>query len=128
MANSVSESNVDAIPHVELQITNSSFNKRIHEFDIVNFGYKQIEEFLKSSYSVFEGQIVDALNRFHMIKTICYLSADFERAFITDDEQSEPLYEKRLIYIPTKAKEIDVSTKLSKYFRKGVIEYLKKKS
>lgn len=108
MASSDHDSTVDEIPHVELQNTNSSFSKRIREFDIVNFGFERIEEFLSNSFDLFEEQLVGALQRFNMVKTICYFNAEFERAFVTD-EHSDPLFEKRLIYIPTKANEIDLS-------------------
>lgn len=33
-------------PHVEIQVSNSAFARRIREFDIVNFGYKVIKQFL----------------------------------------------------------------------------------
>lgn len=113
-------------PHVELQVTNTAFGQRIREFELVNFGYLLIEDFLSNSFKLFETQIVEALRQFTMIKTIAYFSADFERAFKID-EQSEPLFEKRLIYIPTKMKEIDLTTNISEYFQNDIINYLKKK-
>lgn len=120
------EFEVNENPTVELRISNSAFGNRVREFDLVNSGYIHIEEFLANTFELFERQIDEALNRFKMIKTVCYLSADFERAFVSDD-QSDPLFEKRLIYIPTKVKEINTSTNLSEYFQTDVIDYVKRK-
>lgn len=58
-----------------------------------------------------------------MIKVVSYFSADFERAFVSD-EQSEPLFEKKLIYIPAKVEEIDLTTNISDYSQS---EYVKRK-
>lgn len=61
-----------------------------------------------------------------MIKTLSYFCAEFERAFV-DAEQNEPLFEKRVVHIPAKPKEMDENTDIEAYYKKDIIEYLKKK-
>lgn len=113
-------------PKVEIMITNSAFGNRIREFDLVNFGYVDLEEFLLNCFSHFQQEISKVLKQFKLIKTISYLSADFERAFVIE-EQSDPLFEKRLIHIPTRVKEISSATNIEDYFQTNVIEHVKRK-
>ncbi|XP_031632653.1 uncharacterized protein LOC116346631 [Contarinia nasturtii] len=112
--------NVDVdIPHVELQESNSAFGRRIREFELVNFGYKKIDEFLIGAFDLYEAQIVAAVTQFNIIKTVSYFSAEFERSFVKD-EVSDPIFETRMVHIPTKVKEIDSSMNLNDYFQSEI--------
>lgn len=88
------------IPYVELQVSNSAFGRRIREFDIINFGYKDIEPFLLNAFELYEPQIVEAITQFNIIKTLSYLIAEFEKAFVNANEHENLTFEKRSIYIP----------------------------
>lgn len=114
------------IPRVELKVSNSAFGRRVIEFELVNVGYKDIEDFLIGAFNLYESQIVEAVTQFDMIKTLSYFSAEFERAFVKD-EHSDPLFEKRLVHIPTKVKEIDSSTNVSDHFQSDIVSYVKRK-
>lgn len=116
----------DNTPSVELKITKSAFNRRIHEFEIVNNGYKGIKEFFVNAFEPYKTKITETLTEFKLIKTVSYFSAEFERSFHIDG-QSDPLLEKREIHIPTKAREINPSTDLSEYYQNDIINYMIKK-
>lgn len=118
---------VNDYPHVKLQETNSAFGRRMHEFDLVNNGFKDIEEFLLNAFELYRAQIINAIAQFDLIKTLSYFIAEFERSFQNDDQQSEPLHEKRMIYIPSIIKEIDSSSDLNEHFENDVINHIKKK-
>lgn len=126
MSNSEQEHSGAEIPHVELQLSNSAFGKRIREFNILNFGHRSIDDFLIHSFNIYESQIAESVSRFNMIKTLSYFSGEFERSFVHEDNR-DPLFERRLIYVPTKVKEISSSTNVSEYFKSNVIDYVKRK-
>lgn len=111
------------IPRVELQVTNSAFKKRIRQFELVNKGYKLIEEFLHNAFFLYEVQINETVLQFDIIKTISYFSAEFERS-IEISENSDPLFEKRTIHIPTKMCEIYSNTDLKVHFQRDIIDYV----
>lgn len=116
------------IPRVKLQVSNSAFGRRIHEFEIINFGYKDIEQFLLSAFVLYQSQIVEALTQFKTIKTISYFNAEFERGFVNDDQHNDPKFEKRLIYIPSIVKEIyDETTNLREHFQSDIISHTLRK-
>lgn len=54
---------VNDYPHVKLQETNSAFGRRMHEFDLVNIGFKDIEEFLLNAFELYRAQIINAIAR-----------------------------------------------------------------
>lgn len=118
------EENIHDIPRVELK-TNSAFGRRIREFDLVNNGYKIIEEFLISAFEIYQVKISEAIAEFNLIKTISYFSAEFERSFHVDDD-SDPITEKREIHIPTKNSEINSTTDLRAHFQNDIIDHMVK--
>lgn len=75
-------------PHVNL----SAFANNISEFELVNMGHIDIEEFLKNAYKKYEVEIVKAVKKFKMIKSLSYFCAEFERA-TAEEQQSDPLFE-----------------------------------
>lgn len=113
-------------PYVQLQVPNSAFGRRIREFDLVNNGFTDIEPFLMGAFELYQSQIKEAVNQFDMIKTLSYFTAEFERAFQTD-ESSDPIFEKRTVHIPTIVKEIDRNTNMSKHFQLNIISYVKRR-
>lgn len=119
---SISQENIES-PHVELRETNSAFGRRIEEFELVNKGYKNIEEFLLSSFELYKQKISEAVSKFNLIKAVAYFNGEFERSFHVDDE-SNTLVEKRKIHVATKVQEINSTTDLSEYFRNNIINYL----
>lgn len=121
-----SDNAADEIPHVELQVPNSAFGRRIREFDIINFGYRDIERFLLNAFDLYKSQIVEAVTQFNTIKTFSYFNAEFERAFANNDND-DPTFEKRLVYIPTKMKEIYESTNLSRHFQSDIVNHVMRK-
>lgn len=126
--NNMSISESEILPHVELQIGNSAFGRRIREFDLINFGYRDIEQFLLNAFDLYKTQIVEAVRQFHLIKTVSYFCADFERSFQShEDSDSDPIVEKRLVYIPTKVIKIDSTTNLNEHFRINIIDYVLQK-
>lgn len=104
------------IPRVELQVSNSAFSRRIRQFDLVNNGFKHIDQFLLSAFGLYESQIHEAITQFDMIKTLSYFSAEFERLFKNETDR-DPLLEKRTIDIPTRMREINSSTDVSEHFQ-----------
>lgn len=72
---------VDENPYVELQVSDSAFGRRIREFELINFGYKDIERFLLNAFEFYRSKIIEAVTQFHTIKTLSYINAEFERAF-----------------------------------------------
>lgn len=62
-----------------------------------------------------------------MIKSVSYFCAIFERKFHVDDK-SEPIVEKREVYLPTKTLEIDRSTDMIDHFQKDIVNYITKKA
>lgn len=113
-------------PHVQLQVPNSAFGRRIREFDLVNKGFTDIEPFLLSAFDLYQSQILEAVRQFDMIKTLSYFTAVFERSF-QSDENSDPIFEKRTAHIPTIVKEIDRNTNMGEHFQRDVITHVKTK-
>lgn len=111
-------------PHVELRESNSAFNRRIREFELINFGYKDIERFLLKAFEQYQSKIIEAVNQYRIIKTLSYFNADFERAFVTNELNENPTVEKRTIYIPTTVKEISKTTDLSKHFQRDIVDHI----
>lgn len=74
VSNDVEIPNVSAddseTPYVELQDSNSAFGRRIREFKIINFGFKDIERFLLSAYEPYQTKITKAVTEFNTIKTL----------------------------------------------------------
>lgn len=89
----------------------------------MNIGYKHIEEFLLNTFILYEAQIKKSLLQFDVIKSISYFSAEFERSF-QNDENSDPLLEKRTVHIPSKMLEIYSNTDLEKHFQTNVIDFV----
>lgn len=79
-------SNESEVPHVELKVLNSAFNHRKREFEILNDGYKNIEEFLLSAFEVYRLQLAEAVEEFNLIKTVSYFNGVFERSFLIDEQ------------------------------------------
>lgn len=52
-----------------------------------------------------------------------FFQAEFERAFVRD-EHSDPVFEKRTVYIPSIVKDIDINTNLRRHFRNDVIAHV----
>lgn len=50
-------------------VLKSAFNRRIREFEILNHGFKNIEEFLLSALEVYHVQLSKAVAEFNLIKT-----------------------------------------------------------
>lgn len=119
----MSNSQENSSPHVELRETNSAFGRRVEEFDLVNIGFKNIEEFLLNSFELYKQKISEAVSKFNLIKTVAYFNGEFERSFHVDDE-SDMIEEKRDVHVPTKVLEISSTTDLSDHFRKNFIDYL----
>lgn len=113
-------------PHVQLQVSNSAFGRRIREFDLVNKGFTDIEPFLLGAFDHYQLQILEAVRQFDMIKTLSYFTAEFERAF-QSDEHSDPIFEKRTVHIPTIVKEIDRNTNMNVHFQRDIITHVKRK-
>lgn len=113
-------------PRVELHESGSAFGRRIREFKLVNKGYKNIEEFAVNAFEIYRDQLSKAIAEFHLIKTISYFCAEFERSFHIDDS-SEALSEKREIHIPTKNHEINSATDLREHFQNNIINYIVRK-
>lgn len=111
------------IPHVEYRVKNSAFGRRIRQFELVNHGYKLIEEFLLSAFDIYQSKINEAVQEFDMIKTISYFSAEFEKIYETGDNR-DPLLEKRVIHIPTKVQKIDTSTDIKDHFQNDIIDHV----
>lgn len=120
------EFNESGVPHVELVVVNSAFNRRVREFEILNHGYKNIEEFLLSAFEIYRLQLSQAVAEFNLIKTVSYFNAEFERSFHVD-HQSDVLTEKRDIHIPTKNHVISSSTDLHDHFLNHVFNYIVRK-
>lgn len=112
------------IPYVKLHVANSAFGNRIREFELVNFGYKDIEDFLINAFDHYKMQIDASVNEFKMIKTLSCFNTEFERAFVSKDH-GDPLFEKRTVYIPTKMKEIGSSIDIKEHFQSDIIDYIK---
>lgn len=123
MSNIERENIVDEIPRVEFRDVKSAFGRRIREFEIVNIGFKSIEEFLVSAFEIYQVEISKAIAEFKLIKTVSYLSAEFERSFHVDADYNV-LSEYRDIHLPTKNCEIDTTTDLRKHFEKNIIDYV----
>lgn len=117
------------IPPVELQVVNSAFNRRIREFDLINFGHRQIRHFLLGAFNLYQSQIIETVALFNTIKIYSFFIAEFERAFVhdDDDDHSEPIFEKRIVYIPAKMKEIDSTTDSNEHFQTDVIAHVTRK-
>lgn len=113
-------------PYVQLQVPNSAFGRRIREFDLVNNGFTDIEPFLLGAFDLYQSQILEAVQQFDMIKSLSYFTAEFERAF-QSDEYSDPIFEKRTVHIPTIVKEIDRNTNMSEHFQHDIITHVKRK-
>lgn len=109
--------------HVEMLFPVTSFKRRIWECKIINHGYKDIIPFLLSVFDLYEPAIFEVVSEFNLIKTISYFIAEFERAFLRD-EHSDPVFEKRIVYIPTKVQDIDINTNLRRHFRRDVIMHV----
>lgn len=124
MSNEIADG--EEIPHVELQVSNSAFGRRIREFNINNFGYRDIERFLSSAFELYQSEIIEALTEFNIIKTLSYFIAEFERAFVNNEYES-PTFEKRLIHIPTIVMELHESTNLSEHFQSDVVRHVMRK-
>lgn len=113
-------------PQVELEVLESTFNNRIREFNINNRGFKHTEEFFINSFKIYESEINKSVNQFDFIKTFSYFIAVFKRSFIAN-EHDEPLFEKKLIHIPTKTLEINKTTNVSEHFQNNIVEYVMRK-
>lgn len=69
-----------------------------------------------------------------MIKTLSYFCAEFKRSFSTavdvdddeDEAHSDPLIEKRTVFIPTQTKTINRSTNLREHYRNNIVDYVKR--
>lgn len=120
--------NVDGeIPsQVELEVLESTFNNRIREFNINNRGFKHMEEFFINAFKIYESEINETVNQFDFIKTLSYFIAVFKRAFIAN-EHEEPLFEKRVVHIPTKTIEINKTTNVSEHFKNNIVDYFTRK-
>lgn len=125
MPNSANENTDVVIPHVELQVSNSAFGRRIREFDLVNKGYKKIEEFWVNAFEIYQDKLTEAVAEFDLIKTVSVFSAEFERSFHVEGE-NDVLMEKRDIHIPTKKCEIDTTTDLREHFENDIINHVVK--
>lgn len=123
MSNSDNVNVAGVMPHVELQVSNSAFGRRIREFELVNKGYKNIEEFLVNAFEIYHDKLTEAVAEFDLIKTVSYFSAEFERSFHVDDD-NDVLTEKREIHIPTKKREINSTTDLREHFQNDIINHV----
>lgn len=52
------------VPYVELKENNSAFRRRIYEFDLVNNGYRNIEEFLIAAYESYKEKIIKVVTEY----------------------------------------------------------------
>lgn len=112
-------------PHVQFRKTNSAFANNITEFDLVNVGFIGVDDFLTKAFEIYKKKIMQAVKQFKMIKTLSYFCAEFERGFV-DENQLDPVFEKRTIHIPVKTKEMDFYTDIEAFFKNDIIEYAKK--
>lgn len=122
----MSKTNTEGEPSVEFRGTNSAFANRIREFELVNNGFKNIEEFLVKAFEIYPIEIGKAVTEYNLIKTLSYFSAEFERSFHID-EDSDVLFEKREIHIPTIVRIINTTTDLREHYQKDIIEHIVKK-
>lgn len=119
---------VEAEPYVELEWTNSAFDRRIREFKIRNNGFKKIEEFLVSAFDIYKVELAKAVSEYNLVKTTSYFCAEFERSFHVDgDDDHDIVTEKREVHIPTKNREINSTTDLREHFRKDIINHIMQK-
>lgn len=116
----------EEIPRVELKLSISAFGERIQQFELINIGHKIIDEFLLNAFNLYQAQINENVLKYDMIKTMSYFTAEFERSFEVR-EQTDLLFEKRKIYIPTKMREIDSQTDMKEHFKNDIIDYVVRK-
>lgn len=109
---------------IEFQETNSAFGNRIREFDLVNMGFKHIQQFMMSAFDLYEEKITESVRQYNMIKTLSYFIVELERAFENPtNSQYDPIFEKRTVYITTLAREIDYSTDIEDHFQSDIVNY-----
>lgn len=116
---------VNQTPHVEIENLTTAFERRIREFNINNVDFKSLEEFFSAAFQIYEMELRETVNQFEMLKTTSYFCAELKRAFALDDEDRDPLIEKRTVYIPSQTKIINKFTNLSEHYQNNIVNYTK---
>lgn len=66
MSNSDVEDGGVVNPHVEYQESNSAFGNRVREFDLVNRGFHNIEQFMLSAFEIYQVELTQAVEEFSL--------------------------------------------------------------
>lgn len=110
-------------PRVELKESNLGPN--IRQFEFVNIGHKHIPEFLFDINKIYIVKISESAAQYdEKIKTKSYLSIELEKSN-QSFESDITLFEKQLIYIPSKLYEVSFSD-IDEHFRLDIFEHLMK--
>lgn len=101
----------------------SAFKKRLSTFAVVNLNHIDLNDFLGDAFLHFEEQIINSLQRMHMIKVSACLSTEFEKSVETENGTSS---EKQTIYIHTKGQSINSNTDLKDHYNSTVVDFILK--
>lgn len=64
---------------VELQVLETAFERRIHNFAIVNKEHIDIAEFLNDSFDIYQTELKRNLEEYNMVKSMSILVAEYEK-------------------------------------------------
>lgn len=126
---------VDDDDHIELQIRDSAFKRRIHTFAIVNKDHIDVRAFLNDASRIYEYIVSHTLEKYHLIKTFTVFVAEFEKKTVivtsSNDDADESgsstsnnneKTQKETLYLTTSNKVVGLETNLSEHYQKNIID------
>lgn len=109
-------------PKVIVENKNIAFDNRIQTFSIVNYGYKDIQEFFTEAFTHFESRIHEVIQEQYIVKVGANFMCEFEKKLITGD--GEEIITKLEWYFQTEVAVIDFETDYSEFYQVFIVDYV----
>lgn len=125
--------NVDE-DHIELQVRDRAFNRRIKTFAIVNKDHVDVRAFLDDASRIYKYVVENSVSEHRLIKTLSIFAAEFEKVVPVnpdsddDDDDSDSNSNQRTIkqtvYLSTSCKSIGLTTNLNEHYENNIVNEL----
>lgn len=122
--------------HIELQVRDRAFNRRIKTFAIVNKDHVDVRAFLNDAARIYKYVVSNTVNEHRSIKTLSVFVVEFEKVVNAnpnndgddddedDDSERNQRTVKQTVYLSTSCKTIGLTTNLDEHYENNIVNEL----
>lgn len=109
-------------PKVIIENKKFALDNRIQTFSIVNFGFKDIQEFFTEAFTHFESRVDQVIQEQYIVKVAANFMCEFEKKLITAD--GEEIITKIEWFFQTEVAVIDFETDYAEFYQVFIVDYV----